>query len=280
MQRERRIANYLFLLYCGASMAFLSLSLSTPVRAFRSLVEYVWSPVPLTGSEAAERMAELPGDVASLLRADSENRALREDLKQLTWLQGELLASRRENERLRTEMGIKPEHGRALRWARIVERDPATWYRSLVIDEGTSDEIDLNAPVLGVENGRIGVIGRVTELGPHWAKVLLLTDELSSIAGYIPGKEWEGLIEGQGKPVLVMDYLPIEAHFAIGDLVNTSPTSETFPADLLVGTVVQVFPEDPFLTSRSVAVAPAVHAERLKEVLVLRTLKEKIAKAP
>lgn len=280
MQRERRIANYLFLLYTGAAMAFLSLSLSGPVRSFRTVIEYLWSPVPLVGSQAFDRAEDLSTDVKNLLKADSENRALREDIKQLGWLEAELSAARRENERLRTALGIKPERGHAIRWARIIERDPASWYRSLLIDEGAADEIELDSPVLGVENGRLGVVGRVVELGPHWAKVLLLTDELSSIAGYIPGKDWEGLIEGQGKPVMIMDYLPMEGHFAIGDLVNTSATSEVFPPDVLVGSIVQVFPEDPFLTSRSVAVVPAIHPERLKEVLVLKSIHEKLAKSP
>jgi len=67
-----------------------------------------------------------------------------------------------------------------------MERDPANWHRSLMIEAGLKDGIELNAPVLGVENGRLGAVGRVTELGPHWAKVLLITDELSSVAAYIP----------------------------------------------------------------------------------------------
>jgi rod shape-determining protein MreC len=279
MQRERRIANYLFLLYSGAAMAFLSLPLSRPIRSFRTVIEYLWAPVPRGSSEAIERAGEISSDVSHLLHADSENRALREDLKQLSWVEAQLATARRENERMRAALGIRPERGHTVRWARVMERDPATWYRALLVDAGAADGIELNAPVLGLENGRLGAVGRITELGPHWAKVLLLTDELSSIAGYIPGKEWEGLIEGQGKPVLVMSYLPIDAHFAIGDLVHTSATSQTFPPDVLVGSVVQVFPEDPFLTSRSVAVAPAVQAARLKEVLILKAVKEHLSAA-
>lgn len=273
MQRERRTANYLFLLYFCTSLLILSASLSEPIVTFRAFAAYVWDPAPFLGAQAVSRLSGLPSSVTHLLAADTENRALREDLKQLSWAESEIIALRRENDRLRAAIGVKPPHGRVLRWARVMERDPLNWYRYLVIDEGKDDGLELNTPVLGVENGRLGAVGRVTELGSRWAKVLLITDEISSISAYIPGKQWEGLVEGQGKEELVMNYLPIEASFVIGDMVYTSATSPTFPPDILIGSVIRVFPLDPFLTFRSVAIAPTVHASALKEVMLLMPLK-------
>jgi rod shape-determining protein MreC len=274
MQRERRIANYLFLLYAGASMTFLSLSFTGPILSLRAVLGYLWMPAPEAGASGFERAAGVPAGVAHLLDADAENRRLRDQLKQFSWLEAQLATLRRENERLKGELGLKPARGRALRWARVLEREPANWYRSITIESGEKDGVGLNSPVLGVEKGRLGVVGRVTELGPHWSKVLLITDELSAVAAYIPGKQWEGLVEGQGKSTLLMNYLPMEGAFAIGDQVHTSATSQTFPQDIPIGTVIRVFPEDPFLTTRSVAVEPAVHAATLKEVLVLTPLQE------
>jgi rod shape-determining protein MreC len=273
MYREKRTANYLFLLYVCASLVILGTSGDAPVIAFRTSMAYLWNPVPSFGSYTAERLAGIPPGVAHLLSADSENRALKEDLKQLSWNESQIASLRRENDRLRAIVGLKPAHGRVLRWARVMERDPLNWYRYLVIDEGREDGLDINAPVLGVEGGRLGVVGRITELGPHWAKVLLITDELSSIAAYIPSKQWEGLIEGEGKEELIMNYLPMEASFAIGDLVYTSPTSPTFPPDIIIGSVIRMFPQDPFLTFHSVGVSPAIHASALKEVALLLPLK-------
>jgi rod shape-determining protein MreC len=273
MHRERRVANYLFLLYVCVSVVILGASLSEPVIALRVSMAYLWNPVPSFGSQTAERLTGIPQSVAHLLSADSENRSLKEDLKQLSWAESQIASLRRENERLRIILGVKPTNGRILRWARVMERDSLNWYRYLVIDEGKEDGIEINAPVLGVEGGRLGVVGRITEMGPRWAKVLLVTDELSSIAAYIPSKQWEGLIEGEGKEQLLMNYLPIEASFAIGDLVYTSVTSPTFPPDILIGSVIRVFPQDPFLTFRSVAVSPAIHAEALKEVAIMMPLK-------
>jgi len=57
-----------------------------------------------------ERAAGVSSGVAHLLNADQENRVLREELKQLSWLESQLATLRRENERLRSSMGIRPAH--------------------------------------------------------------------------------------------------------------------------------------------------------------------------
>src|SRR5260221_457263 len=135
MHRERRVANYLFVLYVCASLVILSLPVSGPILSFKACMAYLWSPMPSFGSHMADRLAGVPPGIAHLLAADSENSSLREELKQLSWTESQVTSLRRENDRLRKFMGIKPVHGHVLRWARVMERDPLNWYRYLVIDE-------------------------------------------------------------------------------------------------------------------------------------------------
>lgn len=275
MNRDRRIANALLLIYGFLSLGALSLPLSGPVRLFRACVHYLISPGPYLGAAAADRLAALPADVAHLIAADAENRRLREDLKRLEWLDVRLEACRRELARLKETVGMKPERERILRWASVAERDPANWHRSLAITAGKEDGVEINSPVLGLARGRFGVVGRITEVGERWSKVLLLGDEMSSVAAYLPAHQWEGLVEGQGGARLRMNYLPADARFAIGDSVHTSATSAAFPPDVSIGSVVRVFQKDPFLTFQSVEVLPTVDPRRLKEVAVL--MPQKIA---
>jgi hypothetical protein len=67
-----------------------------------------------------------------------------------------------------------------------------------------------------------------------------------------------------------MNYLPSEVDLSTGDLVYTSPTSATFPGEILLGRVMAINPRDPFLTSQSVEVRPAADAAALSHVMVLR----------
>jgi hypothetical protein len=67
-----------------------------------------------------------------------------------------------------------------------------------------------------------------------------------------------------------MNYLPSEVVLSTGDQVYTSPTSATFPGEILLGRVMAINPRDPFLTFQSVEVRPAAEAAALRRVMVLR----------
>lgn len=269
MNRERRLANYVFAFFSAASLALLSLPLTGRVQALKACVSYLVFPIPARAGAVVGRFSDAPQQVVQLLNVDTENRRLREEIKETLLLRQQVEGLTRENERLEGALGLKPENGKVLRWARVIEREPANWHRSILVDAGSEDGVELNCPVLGIQESRLGIVGRVTEVGPRTAKVLLLTDELSAVAAYLPSSQWEGLLHGQGTFRLRMDYLPMDAQFAAGDAVYTSPTSAVFPPDLLIGTVTRVFERDPFLAFQSVEVSPAVQAATLKEVMLI-----------
>ncbi|MFC1678882.1 rod shape-determining protein MreC [Elusimicrobiota bacterium] len=269
MHRDKRVANYLLLIFSFVSIVLLALPLTGKVRALRACVSYLLNPIPYYGSGAVERLAHLPGSAARLISGDVQLVEARRQLREAELHKAEVEALRRENARLRSVVGMEPPSGRMIRWARVMERDPLNWHRSVMVGAGSEDGVKVNSPVLGLYEGRLGVAGRVTEVGLRTAKVLLLTDELSAVAGWLPGQGWEGLIQGQGSFKLRMNYLPVEAKFSAGDAVFTSPTSATFPAGLPVGSISMVFERDPFLAFQSVEISPAVQAAALKEVMIL-----------
>ena len=90
------------------------------------------------------------------------------------------------------------------------------------------------------------------------------------MAAYLSSATLEGLAQGQDSPHLRMNYINAEAKLFLGDFIYTSPTSATFPPDVLIGRVAKVYPRDPFLTFQAVEVAPSLDATSLQEVLILR----------
>lgn len=269
MNRDRRLADTLALVLGGLCIVLLSLPATGKVRGLKAVVSYLLHPVPLYGGGAVGVVAQAPSDVSRLLSVDGENRRLRREVEEAALLRAELLSLRRENARLTDELGISSSVPRDHRWARVVERDPALWHNSVMVSAGSVDGVQRDSPVLGLERGRLGVVGRVTEVGERVSKVLLLSDPLSAVAAYIPSRSWEGLIQGQGTSRLRLNYLPVEAQFTVGDAVYTSPTSVSFPPDLAIGHISRVFPRDPFLAFQSVEISPVVHAAALREVLIL-----------
>ena len=190
MNRDKRVADYLLLLYSAFSLIALSMPLTVPVQSLKACVSYILNPFPYYGAHAVERFSGVPTGVMQLISADIENRTLRDSLKRLPLVEAEAESLRRENERLKQSAGLKPAQGRVIRWAKVIERDPLNWYRYLIIDAGKDDGLEINSPVLGMMDGRLGAVGRVTEVSPQTSKVLLLSDETSSVACYIPTKQW------------------------------------------------------------------------------------------
>ncbi len=274
MHRESRIANILLTTFCSASLLMLFLPLSRPVRGMKAFLTHVFDPAVYAGFDGVERLVGVPGRVAGLISADIENRTLQEQIRVGALLKAELETLRAENARVRALAGLKAPFGRASIWARVMEREPLRWFHSIAVDVGAADGIPLNAPVLAAVGDRLVALGRVAEVGKKSSKVLLLTDEISSVAaclssGTAPGPI-EGLIQGQGTGRLRMEYIDSEAAVAAGDLVMTSATSATFPPGILIGSVSADLERDPFLTSQSVEVRPIAGPGSVSEVLILK----------
>lgn len=278
MHRETRVANYALAGFCGIALILLSLPLSAPVTALKACLVYVVSPAVYYGAKGSQRLAAIPGRLRDLVSADIENKLLQEEIKKAAWIKAEAESLRLEGQRLRAQMGLKAPAGRVPAWARVIEREPAHWYRSFLVDAGAEQGISVNAAVLGSGPNGLSAVGRVVEVRARTSLVLLLTDDLSSVAAYVlsvssgESRGYEGLLQGLGRPGLRMNYLSPGAVVAAGDAVMTSATSATFPPDVAVGVVSEVHPPDPFLTFQSVSVKPALDASQLKEVMILSTV--------
>jgi rod shape-determining protein MreC len=271
MQRETRIANYVLGVLSTLSLLLLSLPLSTPVRSFKAATGYVLDPLAYHGEAGYSRLAGVPERVRRLLDADMENERLRAELRRNEWLMTTVSSLSLENDRLRRALVLKSPDGRSPVWARVMERDPIHWYRSLVVDAGSDRGVSLNDTVLGPRDGQLVAAGRIVDVRPKTSTVLLLTDEGAAVAGYLSSGTLEGLVQGQDGPNLRMNYLNAEVQLSTGDSVYTSPTSATFPPDVLIGRVARVNARDPFLTFQSVEVSPAADASSLQELMILRT---------
>ncbi|MDE2039712.1 MAG: rod shape-determining protein MreC [Elusimicrobia bacterium] len=282
MHRETRAANYVLASFTIVSLTLLSFPLAGPVRAFEAFAGYVLDPVAYYGAQGVTRFGGIPGRLRDLISADIENHRMEDQVKGFQWIKQEAESLRIENARLRAELGLKaPRSKRDVLWASVMERDPMRWYRDIRVQAGSNSGVTLNSPVLGRLGGHLVVLGRITEVRPKTSVVLLVSDELSSVAAYVacassgtaagqPPRGVEGLLQGEGGARLRLNYLSPDAEVRLGDLVYTSPTSTTFPPNILLGEVSRIFPRDPFLTSRSVEVRPALEASRVKEVMILK----------
>lgn len=273
MNKEKRLANLALVIFSGLSILGLLLPVSPLVHSVRVLLSYGVYPV-LDYSHAFDSYIRgVPKNLVLMLQADQENRKLRRQIKDAGIVKAEINAAIEENRRLRRLIGAGRHSEWNGTWARIIERDPSHWYGSFLINKGSADNVVLNAAVVGVESGKAGLIGRITEVSYRVSKVLLITADLSSVACYVRPGKWEGLVEGQHGQCLRLNYMPMEAKVSKGAELLTSPASAVFPSGISIGTISKFYPKESFMTFLSAEVAPAVNPNVVKEVFVFATAK-------
>ncbi len=182
-----------------------------------------------------------------------------------------------ENSQLRDELGYKqanPDYalvgGTVLEannpdQARVLGQDPSNLVRYVTIDQGHDDGVAVGMPVVTPS----GLAGRVSEVGAHWSRVLLIIDPSSSVNAVVQSSRATGMIQGYQSGLLIMKYLPQGDSVQVNDLILTSGIGGSFPKRLVIGQVIQVNKRDTDLFQEAI-VRPSVDFNRLEFVLIIK----------
>ena len=149
----------------------------------------------------------------------------------------------------------------------IIARDPGNWYENFTIDKGSNDGIEKNMVVLAFG----GLVGKVEEVGPNYAKVSSIINGTYSVSSKTLRTDDEGFVKGDisNKGILKMDYIDKDAEIKEGDEIVTSHLSEIYPAGITVGYVTEVHLESNNKLSKTATIKPAVDFKHLEKVLVI-----------
>lgn len=280
MHREKDAANYALVFFAVLSVLLLLFPAARIASTARIAVSYSLYPSLHYGAKYTYFIRNVPSNFLKLLETDQENRALQARVKDLEVKLQNSAAMVAENERLAREMRLSRSLPWAGSWARVVNKTPSDWYGSFFIDKGSDDGIEVNDTVLGMQDERAGLAGRVFEVYPKFSKVLLLTNSAASAVCAIAPAGMEALVEGKGTWLLKMNYVPEESALAEGAELVTAPGGLLFPSGLPVGKVTKVYPRESFMNFITADVAPAVNVNTLKEVFVVRRRLPKDLAAP
>jgi rod shape-determining protein MreC len=156
--------------------------------------------------------------------------------------------------------------------APVIARDPAGILHSIVLGLGTDDGVKVGHVVLSDQ----GLVGRVSEVGSNYSKVLLVTDTSSVVSALVQGSRATGIVRGQFGDTLIMDWLLQTEPVKEGDVVITAGLGigtelrSLYPKGLVIGTIAQVTTAEAAAYNRAI-LTPAVDLRRLEYVLVVKT---------
>ncbi len=186
-----------------------------------------WAMVPVTA------MVNLVRDFQSYQRLSEQNQELRSELRLMRAWKEAALQLEQENARLLDLNNVRLDP-RLTYITGVVMADSGSPFRqSVLLNVGERDGIvDGWATMDG-----IGLVGRISGVGPDTARVILMTDASSAIPATIQPSGQTALIAGDNTPAPAVEFLENRELVRPGDRVITSGDGGVFPAGLLIGQI-------------------------------------------
>lgn len=201
------------------------------------------------------------GFIDKLVNADtykSQNDELRELVTEMYERSADYEELQKENEQLREMLGLSQKH-KDFKFSEpcsIIARNANDIYGGFTINQGTSSGISLNDPVIT----SVGLIGRVTEIAPNYARVSTILSPQVNVGVYTMRTKTTGVLENDiitaGDKLCLMSNILKDADIEPGDVIVTSGQSGLFPEGIIVGTVKDVY-NDPNGLSKHAIIEPA-----------------------
>jgi rod shape-determining protein MreC len=230
----------------------------------QAAADFVQSPVTTVSAAVTNYFQSF----ANLRSAADENDQLKRRVQELEVELQSRESLRTENDRLKSLLQLKEETKYPILTAKVIGRDPSSWFNTSIINRGSMDGVKLNMPV--VTDG--GLVGRIMAVGPLTSQVMLLTDDKSGIAGVVGQLGTSnalGVIKGTNDKELVeMRYVPGSIEVQEGESVFTTGQEGIFPPGLKIGEVVKV-EKGSATTTHSILVRPGGKLNQMQEVAVL-----------
>ncbi len=203
-------------------------------------------------------------DYASLISVREENKHLREELQKFKAINNNYREAVATNVRLGKLLELKETLPPPTLTARIIGKDPSQWFKTIIIDRGSSDGVQKGMPAVTVE----GVVGQVMNTSPHYAKILLANDSNSAIDVLIQKTRVQGIIKGKGSNGYDLLYVLKNSDVQEGDHIVTSGLGGVFPKGLPVGTVASVVKTKRGMFQQ-IEIKPAVDFAQLEYIIII-----------
>ena len=246
-------------------------------RPLNSAVGYVVVPFQQGISRAGEWLSNRSEELVEIRSLLEENASLKEQVAELTEQNTVLQQEKYELNNLRELFELDSRYSDYEKvGARIISRDSGNWYSNFTINKGYEDglSVDMNVIAGG------GLVGRISSVGPNWAKVTAIISDGANVSGAVLATGDKLMVSGDLKlmadgVISFSQLLDSREKVAEGDKVVTSNISDKYLPNILIG-YIHTLNQDSNNLTKSGYITPAVDFEHLDEVLVITQLKQQI----
>ena len=250
------------------SLLSLSLKKSSALRKVEGVVVSLTAPGLRALSEVGESLKRVWFGYLYLVGVQKENERLRQRLEEAVQREARRQETMLALQRLEALLDLKRNLALPVTGSRVVAYDPSLWSRAAIIDQGRSQGVEVGHAVVAPA----GIIGRIVEAYPRYAKVMLIVDRNSGADAMIQRTRVRGILEGKGGNRCSLEYVPKNADIQVGDLVLASGLGGIYPQGLVFGKVTKADKKASGVF-QEVEVNPIVDLSSLEEFLVVKTAK-------
>lgn len=249
-------------------MAFSS---SPAVTELQGALGFALRPIQGAVDDIAEGVAGIFQAVSDIDNLHSDNAALRRENERLTAENLRLLEAQRENELLTGLLQLQNSFAYKTTAAEVIARDSSEFRRVITISKGSDDGI-AQGDVVIAEGGALA--GRVVEVGPNNANVVLITDQSSTVIGQVEGSGATGEVIGQLGGALIMQNVDSTEKIELGEEVVTAGIElaggirSPYPKGLILGQVIDLR-RDANSVVQTAYLQPTTNLDKVEYVLVV-----------
>lgn len=268
---RRQAAAFVTLLV--VSVLLLALSGNSLLRDLQHGVAFAFRPFSATVDGVAANVRSIFTTIVEIDQLRQENQTLQAENDQLEAEARAAEELRRENEQLTALLQLRSGLEYQTTAAAVIARESNDIRRTVVIDRGEDDGLEVGDIVV-TRGGALA--GRIVEVGSNFAHIALISDSTSIVIGQLSAAGVTGKVTGTGQErgELVMADVDATADVTDGEEVYTAGIElgggirSPYPKGLLIGRVVDVL-HDPNEVVQTVFLEPAAALDRLEYVLVI-----------
>lgn len=218
----------------GAGLLLLSTFNPSAYAVVRGAFSELVTPVASGLDWTRRGVSGIPGGISSFFGVRSENARLRKELEDNRTQVEHARVVTRENRRLRQVLKLRDRVATPVVTARLVYSTGSSTRRFATLNAGSWQGVRDGQPVRGPD----GLIGRVVEVSPNTARVLLILDPESIVPVRRVRDGLPAIAAGRGDGLIeIRSAGAAQALFEPGDGFVTSGTGGIFPPNIAVARV-------------------------------------------
>jgi rod shape-determining protein MreC len=235
------------------------------VRLIRLWANAVVTPPERMMHSSKLGLGNLWQNYLDLRHVSEQNQDLQKTVDRLRLEQAEMLEDARQGQRLQALLDFQQKYVYKTLAAQAIGSSGSDQSRVFYLDKGSAEGLQRDMAVITPD----GIVGKVREVFPHTAQVLVINDQTSGAGVILETTRIRGILRGNaaGQPQIVG--LMADQRIQPGEKVFTAGGDQIFPRGLPVGVVEKVVRDPERDSFVDVIIKPAAHIDRLDEVLVI-----------